>query len=286
MEKLKQNGTVRQMNKVNGELSGSWYPKHRPLLHYRKRGRTTTNKDLLEDTFWMFNDVMIHIIFGTFWLDGYGYVILRKGDPVSFELNDVVYTLESTVGSTVVWKSDEGNLVWNALLKQNQECQPKPVYVKPLKMLLKPKAKQEDIIRGVISSFSGRAQIRPASTIVKPNYYPDTSQYLRSRGSSYLVNNVLSKVPGVDYVRGDVVVWPNEIQVVNGENLNSAVYKSCGTEKKDKCNRTIYKPNNSKYATQGAVTASARIVRLRAEAPEVRTNVSGKKMPYQNCKKC
>ena len=273
------------MNQVNGELSGSWYPKHRPILHYRKRGKTTTNGELLEDTFWMFNGMMIHVIFGTFWLDGHGYVILRKGDPVTFELNDVVYTLKTPFGSRLVWNSLQGDLEWDALIQKNQQCEPKPVYVIPLKMLLKPKAKEEDCIRGVISSFSGRAQIRPASTIVNPNYYPDTSQYLRSRGSSYHVNNVLTKVPGVEYVRGDVVVWPYETQVVNGENLNSAVYKSCGTAK-DKCNRTIYKPNNSKYATQGAVSASARIVRLRAEGPEVRVNISGKKMPKPTCKTC
>jgi hypothetical protein len=127
--------------------------------------------------------------------------------------------------------------------------------------------------------------IRPASTIMSPKYYADTSQYLKSRGASYHVNTVLSKIPGVEYVDQNGVVWPNHPQDVEGETLNSSLYDICGTS--DDCNRkgtnrTVYKPNNSKFAVQGAVSSSARMVRIRADIKksEVRMSLSGKKVAY------
>jgi hypothetical protein len=295
MDKLKQNGLIYQRNGPNGTLIGSWYPKSRPLQHYRNRGKRTNTLDAFDDTYWLFNNVMIHVVFGTFWFDGYGYVLLQGANPVTFILYDLQYTLESVDSEKAVWRtSADTTVAWEKLVKTTNECEPKPVYVKQFKMLGKtgsdhtaPKCclettKTGDLLnfsgKGSIISFSGRAAIRPSSTLSSKNYFSDTSQYLRSRGSSYTANSVLAKIPGVDYTDGCNVVWPNQPQEVNGETLNSSMFGSTCTDSKCDRNRTVYKPSNSQYATQGAVTASERIVRIRANMKPIRTTITGKKL--------
>jgi hypothetical protein len=297
MEKRIENGHVRQLNQSNGELRGGWYPKSRPLKHYRKQGKTSNVRDGIEDTYWNFNGSMIHVVFNTFYTNEYGFVALSKTSPLSFEINGVRFELVSTSVDLpkIEWRTSAGATVYWETMSYDVEkkvCEPLPVYGKQLKMLGKSRP-TECCDDGVISSFSGRATIRPSSSVPsqrlykdtaaylksksspRPLYYADTSQYLRSRGNSYHVNTVLSRINGVDYVNGRNVIWPNQKQTVNGETLNSSLYESCGTM--EKCNRTVYKPNNSKFATQGAVSASARLVRLRNDVKEVRTNVNGKK---------
>jgi hypothetical protein len=296
MEKLKQNGYITLVNKPNGVLSGTSYPKHRPLQIYRRQGKTSDNLVDLADTYWSFNNVTIHVIFGSFWYEGYGYVALRR-DPTSFEMNGFTFLFVSNSGGQVVWRNTSTNetVVWSSLSENNTPCEPRPSYVKQYKMLGKtreantapanccPNTKLQGSI-GSISSFSGRAQIRPASTLTSPTYYSDTSQYLRSRGESFHVNQVLSKIPGVVYYEGDKVIWPITQQTVDGEVLNSSIFQSCGTVNLPSCgtakdyNRTIYKPSNSKYAKQGAVSSAERVVRLRTENPVVRTSMTGKKI--------
>ena len=301
MDKLKQNGLINQRNGPNGTLIGSWYPKSRPLQHYRNRGKRTSTLDAFDDTYWLFDNVMIHVIFGTFWFDGFGYVLLQGSNPITFTLYDLGYELESVDSEKAVWRLSQGETVtWEKLVKTNAQCEPQPVYVKQFKMLgktgpnhtapaccLETTKTTGDLLnfsgKGSIISFSGRAAIRPSSTLSSKTYYADTSQYLRSRGSSYTTNSVLAKIPGVDYTDGCNVVWPNQPQTVQGEVLSSSMFQSCSTDVK--CgdstvnhNRTVYKPNNSQYATQGAVTASERIVRIRANMKPVRTTITGKKL--------
>jgi hypothetical protein len=242
----------------------------------------------------MFGNVSIHVVFGTFWYDGYGYVALRR-DPTAFDLGGVAFFLVSNNGMEAVWRrSDDGSFVtWTNLVNSEVPCEPNPTYVKQYKMLGK---KTEDhksppcctnstvaSSKGKISSFSGRAEIRPAKTIMSTKYFADTSQYLRSRGESYLVNNVLSKIPGVNYVEGLDVIWPNVPQTVGGETLNSSFYQSCNTGEvcngnAAKCSRTVFKPSNSKYTTQGAVSSAERVLRLKTENKVVRVSMTGKKI--------
>ena len=301
MDKLEQNGYLTQVNKPNGPLGGNWYPQHRPLQIYRKHGKTDDGVHNLTDTDWLFNGVKVHIVFGTFWYEGYGYVALEQ-NPVAYVINGVTYSLQSIDATEAKWtRSDNGSTVtWT---KVEGVCQPKPSYTKPYKMLGKklpdhssaPTCCPNTVTQarmGSISSFSGRAQIRSATTLSSSKYfseaerlvpalsprryYADTSQYLRSRGESYNVNNVLSKVEGVVYAEGCDAVWPNRTQIVNGEALNSSVFQSCGTV--GKCTRTIYKPSNSKFAVQGAVSSAERLLRLKTETKVVRTTMTGKKL--------
>ena len=290
MDKLKQNGYITKPNNPNGVIVGNWYPKSRPLQIYRKQGKTTDDVGRLADTYWLFEGTSIHVVFGTFWLTGYGYVLLQK-DPISFDLNFIKYTLVSNNGHEAVWsKSDGSQTVWTSESNDEPLCEPQSTYVKQYKMLGKKLpghigAKEccpntLNTPNGSISSFSGRAQIRPASTLRSEKYFADTSQYLKSRGQSYEVNNVLSKVPGVLYYDGNNIVWPETPQPQqDGNVLNSSVYKSCATQGKcENATTTIYKPSNSKYAKQGAVTSAERILRLKTEAPVVRMSMTGKKL--------
>jgi hypothetical protein len=118
--------------------------------------------------------------------------------------------------------------------------------------------------RGSISSFSGRPLVRPGSTVIHPNnpptppgYYPDRAQYLRSRGETYAAKLVGAPLPGTPYVLDcDTVVSP------------SAYQGSVSTEK-GCCARTVYKPSNAKFATQGGVSSSARLDRLKVDLKHV-----------------
>ena len=54
------------------------------------------------------------------------------------------------------------------------------------------------------------------------------------------------------------MVWPS-----NSIN-NSAIYKTnCNSKYSKCCNKTIYKPSNSEFSTQGAVSNSARLARVK-----------------------
>ena len=290
MDKLKQNGHANLVNKPNGLLQGNWYPQHRPLKIYRKQGKTVDTLDNLDNTYWMFENVLVHIIFGTFWYAGYGYVALRR-DPVAFDLGGITYTLRSVDGQNAIWaRSDTGlTVTWAAVDGKQLPCEPNPTYVKQYKMLGKklpdhtapgdccPSETQKT--PGSIISFSGRSQIRPASSLMSERYYSDTSQYLKSRGNTYTVNQVMAKIPGIVYYEGTNVVWPQQEQIVNGKHVDSSMFENCTTAT-GKCVRTttIYKPSNSKYANQGAVTAGERLLRLKTENPVVRTTITGKKL--------
>jgi len=289
MDKLKQNGYLYAMNQPNGTLIGNQYPKHRPLHIYRKRGKAAEAVVGLNGTNWLWNEVPVHVAFGTFWYTGYGYVPLQR-DPVAYAIGSVTYTLVSNDGLHAVWRrsDDETTVMW--INSDKPPCEPRPTYVKQYKMLGKklpdhsaaPTCCPDPLApRGTLSSFSGRAQIRPATTLSSGKYFSETSQYLRSRGDSYHVNQVLAKIPGVMYVDGADAIWPNQTQIVDGEILDSSMFETCAMLSSDgTCSktRTIYKPSNTKFANQGAVSAGERLLRLKTENPVTRTTMTGKKL--------
>lgn len=111
--------------------------------------------------------------------------------------------------------------------------------------------------------------IRSATTRLSPTYYSDTKAYLKSRCILYDQKLSTTKVPGIVYTLpcpsgcGVIVVppsdSPNGTQVRNSQNCQQ---QTCTKGTTQSC-KTIYKPSNSQFATQGAVSSSARIDRLK-----------------------
>jgi hypothetical protein len=136
--------------------------------------------------------------------------------------------------------------------------------------------------------------IKPATTVLSKKYYSDTKGYLQSRCTRYNQKLSVNPVPGVAYfsTTGQPLyptAAPNGPQVRSTQNCftkcntctgcptctncdiscttcNSAASCTiCNTN--NKCTTTpsitIYKPNNSQFAVQGAVSSGARIDRLK-----------------------
>ena len=133
--------------------------------------------------------------------------------------------------------------------------------------------------------------IRRATTVLSKNYYTDTKGYLKSRCISYNQKLSTNPMPGVTYVNQQYpynALYPTDAN--NGPqvratqncltncnscpNCTNATCNLAGTGCKDfascvACNSTrqclstpsptIYKPNNSQFAVQGAVSSSTRI---------------------------
>jgi hypothetical protein len=136
--------------------------------------------------------------------------------------------------------------------------------------------------------------IRPATTILSKKYYSDTKGYLQSRCVTYNQKLSVNPVPGVTYFnpQGQPLYPSNDVngpQVRTTQNCfaNCNVCTGCATcstcnegctdcnnvascincNQRSKCTSTpsitIYKPNNTQFATQGAVSSGARIDRLK-----------------------
>jgi len=124
-------------------------------------------------------------------------------------------------------------------------------------------------------SFSGRAQIRPASTIVnnseqispdnpivRRKYNQNYEQYMRSRGTMYETKLVGAPVAGTNYTIDCTPVAPDAAQPVSL--TSSAIYQGSASNSLS-CNVTVYKPNNAKFAQQGAVSSASRLDRLKQD---------------------
>lgn len=298
MNKLKQYLPTPQMNGVNGELGSGWYPDSRPMHHIRLKGRTTTPLQDLHGTYWTFRDTIIHFENGGFFYEG-ARVPVVQGERLSFTIGEQTFTM-TLFGDDISWSvSDGGTVKWTNLNGQRFACEAAPTYVKQYKLLGKKADGTPKVVdcapQRSLSSFSGRPGIRPSNANLnsvysggqsspnadlKTKYYADTSQYLKSRGNTYLAKSVIHKVPEVQYTAQAAVVWPNVPQPVAGYDfpLNSAWFQGCGAEKN--CNLAVYKPSNYKFSVQGAVAASTRLERLKLNLTETQQK------KFINKKKC
>tara|TARA_B100000902_G_scaffold396591_2_gene458049 strand:- start:1680 stop:2447 length:768 start_codon:yes stop_codon:yes gene_type:complete len=87
---------------------------------------------------------------------------------------------------------------------------------------------------------------RSASTIVKKNYYTDSRAYMRSRCRTYDQNTSIGE---------------KKVGSVNAYNATNCYDPSgCSINKS-----VIYKPNNTGFATQGAVSSGSRLLKLKVE---------------------
>ncbi len=118
-----------------------------------------------------------------------------------------------------------------------------------------------DPTKGPVGTNSAGAKIRSAITLLRKNYYTSNLSYLKGRCNTYNTNIVLSRQPGITYFKDGQVVWPSNY--IN----NSAIYKTnCNSVYSKCCNKTIYKPSNPQFSTQGAVSNSARLARVKYNA--------------------
>ena len=112
--------------------------------------------------------------------------------------------------------------------------------------------------KGDLMSFSGGARLRTATTNMDKKYYPNANGYLESRNKNYANNTVKSRMDGVTYYDSNKdYVWPSN------DTLNSSMFRgnSCPTNGAYKT--VIYKPSNSQFGVQGAVSSSGRLLRLK-----------------------
>jgi hypothetical protein len=101
--------------------------------------------------------------------------------------------------------------------------------------------------------------IRSARTNVSKAYCSSTKQYLQSRCMTYDQKLSVNKIPGDDYPETSA----------NANNLYAT--NNCPQNGPNGCkstrgyNTTIYKPNNTQFATQGAVSSSTRLLKLQVD---------------------
>jgi hypothetical protein len=95
--------------------------------------------------------------------------------------------------------------------------------------------------------------IRSARTNISKAYCSSTKQYLQSRCMTYDQKLSVNKIPGDNY--------PDTSANTN----NSYATNSCPQNGPKSCNTTIYKPNNTQFATQGAVSSSTRLLKLQVD---------------------
>lgn len=86
--------------------------------------------------------------------------------------------------------------------------------------------------------------VRSASTVIQPNYYTSSTQYLQSKCKTYSQN-----------------------QVSYNRNVNGVGKPDCQSSNEN-CNVNTYNPDNKKFSTQGAVSASERLLRLKYDTIE------------------
>jgi len=102
--------------------------------------------------------------------------------------------------------------------------------------------------------------IKSAVSLLNKDYYTDTSAYLKSRVKTFNQRASFVKNPDIQYVDPEtgVALYPTE--------NNDGPQDFNTTQSSDKCGNavtTIYKPNNTTFAQQGAVDGGSRIARLK-----------------------
>jgi hypothetical protein len=107
--------------------------------------------------------------------------------------------------------------------------------------------------------------IKSGVTKLNKNYYTTTKAYLYARCQTFDQKSTLEKRAGVTYIdaNGNPVL-PSDS--ATGSQVYNMPTCSAICEATGKRVSTIYKPNNTQYAVQGAVDSSTRMMRLRQQA--------------------
>jgi hypothetical protein len=119
-----------------------------------------------------------------------------------------------------------------------------------------------DISNNRMARITGPRRIRPSTTLLSKSYYTDHKAYMRSRCLLYDQKLTAIPVPTVTYVdAGNNLLYPNDTNTVRQTQDCPSPFQ-CSTT--TAC-QTIYKPNNIKFAKQGAVDSSDRLTRLKLD---------------------
>lgn len=103
--------------------------------------------------------------------------------------------------------------------------------------------------------------IKSARTILSKKYYTDSRAYLRSRCKLYEQKLSTTRIPGNTYFDASGnELYPNNSDTGPQNYLMRNCANTCDINNQP---TTIYKPNNRNFSTQGAVTSSARLVKLK-----------------------
>jgi len=115
----------------------------------------------------------------------------------------------------------------------------------------------------VIKSGQTEKLINPTNSTVQPQrkYNYDTRSYLRSKCATYEQRLSGSRVPGVQYIIPGTNTPAQPSDSDNGAQVRYA--SNCSVSCNNEQVKIIYKPNNQQFATQGAVSSSSRIQRLK-----------------------
>jgi len=97
--------------------------------------------------------------------------------------------------------------------------------------------------------------IRTATTNLSPTYYSNYSAYLKKRGNTYSEKMLFHTLPGVNYT----LQPDNELP-------DSSCFEENAVVDVPACKRTIYKPNNPGFSTEGSVQSSAYVDRVKYNA--------------------
>ena len=117
---------------------------------------------------------------------------------------------------------------------------------KGAKIVLKTAIANDSDCTTCVTNKNSEKKYYSASTKLKKDYYTDSRAYLRARCQTFEQNNKIGEV---------------------NDNANNS-YKSTNCYDLDNCSlnkQVIYKPNNKGFATQGAVSSSSRLLKLKKE---------------------
>lgn len=98
--------------------------------------------------------------------------------------------------------------------------------------------------------------IRSAVTLLSKSYYSDSKAYLKARCKLYSQKQSIQEISGNIYTSD--ALSENSTQF----STNNCAYPE-QSGKSNTCNITYYKPNNSQFATQGAVDNGTRLAKLK-----------------------
>jgi len=175
-----------------------------------------------------------------------------------------------------------GGSVYLGDVKSNTDCitcaDPKTSFAEGIKenivrtniAILKPKASDEfyDSSNNRIVCVACNPEnniIRSATTLLSKSYYTDTKAYLKSRCLLYDQKLSTTKIPTTIYSTpcptgcGLIIIEPSDSPTGTQVRYTQNCQQNCN----NKPGTTIYKPSNSQYAMQGAVSSSSRIDRLK-----------------------